>query len=49
MLKVLFKGKGNIKVKAKLSLCLNQHHATKTYGGSGGIPLHIFNLRTRGR
>jgi len=30
-----------VKVNAKLSLCLNKHHAMKTYWGIGGIPLPI--------
>jgi hypothetical protein len=30
-----------VKVNVKLSLCLNKHHATKAYWGSGGIPPRI--------
>jgi hypothetical protein len=37
-------GKG----KAKLSLCLTKHHATKTYWGSGGIVPHILDFTLDG-
>jgi hypothetical protein len=37
------------KVKVKLSLCLNKHHAMKTYWGSRGIVPNILNIVTRWR
>jgi hypothetical protein len=40
-------GKG--KVKVKLSLCLTEYHAMKTYWGSGDIAPLILDLGTRGR
>jgi hypothetical protein len=30
--------------KVRLRLCLNKHHAMKTYSGGGGIAPHILNL-----
>jgi hypothetical protein len=36
-------------VKVKLSLCLTNHHAMKTYWGSGGIAARILDLGTRWR
>jgi hypothetical protein len=38
-----------IKVKLKLSLCLNKHHAMKTYWGNGGMAPLILDLGTRWR
>jgi hypothetical protein len=38
-----------VKVKVKLSLCLTEHHAMKTYGESGGIAPRILDLGTRKR
>jgi hypothetical protein len=40
---------GAVKVKVKLSLYLIEHHAMKTYRGSGGIAPHILDLGTRWR
>jgi hypothetical protein len=40
---------GRQKVKVKLSLCLTQHHAMKTYWGSGGIAPRILDFGTRWR
>jgi len=37
----------DVKVKAKLSLCLTNNHAMKTYQGSEGIAPHILDLSTR--
>jgi hypothetical protein len=37
---------GPVKLKVKLSLCLNKHHAMKTYWGSEGIAPRI-NLDAR--
>jgi hypothetical protein len=34
-----------LKLKVKLSLCLNKHHAMKTYWGSGGIALGILEVQ----
>jgi hypothetical protein len=41
----VYKGKG--KVKVKLSLCLNKHHAMNTHWGSVGIAPRILDLGTR--
>jgi hypothetical protein len=38
-----------VKVKAKLSLWLTEHHTMKTYWESGSIASHILNLGTRWR
>jgi flagellar basal body-associated protein FliL len=35
--------------KVKLSLCITQHHAMKTYRGSGGIAPCILDCGTRWR
>jgi len=37
------------KVKVKVSLCLTEYHAMKTYWGNGGIFPCILNLGTRWR
>jgi hypothetical protein len=36
-----------VKVKAKLSLCLIKHHTMKTYWENGGIAPRIIDLGTR--
>jgi hypothetical protein len=35
------------RTKVKLSLCLIEHHAMKTYGVGGGIAPSILNVGTR--
>jgi hypothetical protein len=35
-------------IKVKVSLCLNEQHAMKTYWGSGGIAPRLLDLGTRG-
>jgi hypothetical protein len=42
-------GGTEVKVKAKLSLCLTKHHAMKRYWESGGIAPRILDLGTRWR